>query len=230
VKTLIATVALLSMLPSLARAAEKDTWADGARFFFGTRGSVAVPPGGQGMASTGGLEIGVSADRGVGFGLHLIGMNNPPAVRNLGIPETEWAFGAAADIRSYFQTVEPLTLYPTFSLGFLAGIDETGHNIVMPMVNPGFGARLKFQNVYVAFEIGAASFFIPFVALSVGFEPERAKAHRNDRPAFSQNGAPDLQTAARNPRPEPAQYERALPVQDDEQGAARDPVKAASEE
>jgi hypothetical protein len=181
------------------------------------------------MASTAGLEIGVSADRGVGFGLHLIGMNNPPVVANLGIPETEWAFGAAADVRAYFQTVEPLSLYPTFSLGFLAGVDETGHNIVMPMLNPGFGARLKFDNVYVAFEIGAASFYIPFVALSVGFEPER-KSHRNDRPAFSQSGPPERQTAVRNARPVPAQYERAVPAQDDAQGAAPDPEKAASEE
>jgi hypothetical protein len=229
-KTLIATVALLSTFPNLARAAESETWEDRARFFVGGRGSLAVPHGGHGPAYTGGLELGVAADSGVGFGLHLVGINNPPAVPSMNIPEMGWAFGAAADIRAYFQTVEPLTLYPTFSVGFLAGTDAEGTNVVMPMLNPGFGARMRFENVYVAFEIGAANFFIPFVALSLGFEPERVKSHGNKRLALSESGGGDGQeAAARNVRAAPTQFERAVPV-DAEQDMERHPAKAVSED
>jgi hypothetical protein len=215
-KTIIATVALLSTLPTLARAAENETWADNARFFVGTRASVAVPPGGDGLARIGGLELGVSAKNGVGFGLHLVGMQNPPTP--FGPSNIGWGFGAAADIRGYFQTVDPLTLYPTFSLGFLAGYDDANHrNVVMPMVNPGFGARLKFDSVYVALEIGAASFFIPFVALSFGFEPEPARAHRHDRPAISQSEA-----RVRSAGPEQAQFEQNVSAREGEEHSASD--------
>lgn len=157
----------------------EDTWAGSARFFSGVRGGVAIPPGGDGLASTLGLELGVSAKQGVGFGLHLIGMQNPPAVVPLGIPKTNYAFGAAADLRFYIQTVEPLTLYPTLSLGFVGGTaNTTGRNVVLPLINPGFGARVKFDKVYVAFEFGAASFHIPFVNVCIGWEPDRKKPTR----------------------------------------------------
>lgn len=174
----------------------EDEWTDGARFFGGIRGGLAVPPGGTGMAPTGGLELGVSAKKGVGFGLHVLGMNNPPRIDPLGIPKTSWGFGAAADVRFYFQTVEPLTLYPTFSVGFLGGTDQnTGTNVVLPLFNPGFGARVKLDNMYVAFEIGAASFFIPFVTMCIGWEPERPKQHVKlaEAPRPSEQPAPVIQ-------------------------------------
>jgi hypothetical protein len=228
VKTVIATVALLSTLPALSQAQEKDTWADNARFFVGTRGSVAVPAGGQGTARIGGLELGVSAKNGVGFGLHVLGMHNPPTFG--GIPKTDWAFGAAADVRGYIQTVEPLTLYPTFSLGFLAGTNPADNsNIVMPLVNPGFGARMKFDSVYVAIEIGAASFFIPFVAVSLGYEPEPVRAHRRANPALSESVSHDRQIPVQNARPVPAQFVPTGSAQDGEETADRDPATPASD-
>jgi hypothetical protein len=142
-------------------------------------------------------------------------MHNPPSPG--GFPKMGWGFGAAADIRGYFQTVDPLTLYPTFSLGFLAGYDDVNHrNVVMPMVNPGFGARLKFDTVYVAIEIGAASFYIPFVALSFGFEPE-PKARRHDRPAISQSEA-----RVRSAGQEQAQFEQTVSAREGEEQSASD--------
>lgn len=162
---------------------ESNTWSEDARFFMGFRGGVAVPAGGLGMAPNAGIEIGVHAPRGVGFGLHILGMANPPAIPSLGIQKTPFAFGAAADIRFYFQTVEPLTLYPTLSFGFVAGTEErSGQNVVIPLINPGFGARMNFDPMYFGFEIGAASFFIPYVTACVGYQFDRKPMNRRVAP------------------------------------------------
>ncbi|MFZ5468619.1 MAG: hypothetical protein ACOZIN_04200 [Myxococcota bacterium] len=149
-------------------------WAEQARFFGGLRSGVAIPPGGRGLAPSMAVELGVAARRGVGFGLHLMGMANPPAVPSMRIGKADYGLGAAADVRFYFQTVDPLTLYPTFSAGFLAGPEtSTGTNAVLPLFNPGFGARLRLGEVYTSFEFGVASFQIPFVAVAIGWEPAR---------------------------------------------------------
>jgi hypothetical protein len=190
-KTTLLTLAMLAAVPAAAQehwgqqprpvpvlVNDDPSWSDSARFFIGGRTGVGVPPGGSGVAPTLGFEIGVSAPHGFGFGLHLIGMSNPPAVAALNIEKASWGVGAMADLRMYFQTVEPLTLYATLAGGFLAGPGQSGQNVVLPLINPGFGARVKFNDqMYVAFEFGAAGFFIPFVNLSVGWEPQRlAKA------------------------------------------------------
>jgi hypothetical protein len=152
----------------------QSAWARDARFFTGLRSGVAIPPGGDGMAPGLGLELGVYSPSGPGFGLHLISVANPPSAPEIGIPRTKYAFGVAADVRLYFQTIEPLTLYPTFSLGFLAGSAVvTNRNVVMPLINPGFGARINVGGMYLALEFGAASFHIPFVNVCLGWQPER---------------------------------------------------------
>lgn len=149
-----------------------DEWAKGARFFVGLRGAVGFPPGGDGLAPLGGLELGVAAKKGVGFGLHVFGTANTPGAPILDLPATDYGFGATADFRYYMQSIPPLRLYPTLSAGFLAGPDKlTGKNAVLPLITPGFGARMNLADVYVAVELGAASFYIPFIALSVGWEP-----------------------------------------------------------
>jgi len=150
------------------------SWEESARFFVGARGGVAVPAGGDGIAPTGGLELGVAADSGLGIGLHLITMSNPPAAPSLGIGKAAWGLGAMADFRWYFQTVRPLTLYPTFAVGFAAGPGQLDNkNVVLPMVNPGFGARVRLGQLYFAFEFGAANFSIPFINIGIGWEPPR---------------------------------------------------------
>ncbi len=126
-----------------------------------------------------GLELGVAAAKGIGFGLHLLSMGNPPEVPAFRIPKAEWGLGAMADVRMYFQSIEPLTLYATVSAGFLAGpgaegSTSPGRNVVLPLFNPGFGARVRLtDSVYTAFEFGIAGFQIPFIALSFGMEPPR---------------------------------------------------------
>lgn len=180
-KAQLAMLAVLAAVPAAAveqnvpvLIAPQEDWGENARFFGGVRSGVGIPPGGRGVAPSLGFEVGVSAPRGFGFGLHLIGMTNPPGIPQLGIEKAAWGLGALADLRMYFQTVEPLTLYATLSGGFIAGPGETGVNVVLPMINPGFGARVKFNDtMYVSFEFGAAGFFIPFVNMSVGWEPQR---------------------------------------------------------
>lgn len=149
--------------------------AEGATFFGGGRGAIAFPPGGDGPAPMVGLELGVAAEKGVGYGLHLFGASNTPGAPAFQLPSTPYAFGALVDVRYYMQTVPPLRLYPTLSVGFMAGpADGTGKNAVLPLVTPGFGARVNLGPIYTAIEIGAASFYIPFMAFSVGWEPDRA--------------------------------------------------------
>jgi hypothetical protein len=150
-----------------------DTWADNATFFIGGRTAVAFPPGGEGPAPMAGAELGVAADKGFGFGLHMFGAMNTPGAPMFNLPKTPYGFGAEVDLRYYLQTIEPLTLYPTLSVGFMAGPGEIdGKNVVLPLVTPGFGARMKFGSLYTAFELGAASFYIPFMAVAVGWTPE----------------------------------------------------------
>lgn len=156
-----------------SRKASDAVWADSARFFVGARSGIGVPPSGEGLAPTAGLEVGVAADSGLGLGLHFLTAFNPPDAPTLGIRKAQWAMGAAADVRWYFQTVKPLTLYPTVSVGFLAGPAMDGRNVVLPMLNPGFGARVRLGQIYTAFEFGLMSFQVPFVALAFGFEPDR---------------------------------------------------------
>src|SRR5688572_4637513 len=132
-----------------------DEWADQARFFGGIRTGIGIPPGGRGVAPSVGLELGVSAKKGIGFGLHLLAMQNTPAIPALNIPRAQWGVGATADLRLYIQTIDPLSLYGTLSGGFLAGPGEDGMNAVLPMVNPGFGARVKLSDeMYMSFEFG----------------------------------------------------------------------------
>ncbi len=153
---------------------EEDEWKRDARLFVGLRTGVGVPPGGVGISPNMGAELGVAAPKGVGFGVHFFGTTNSAAVKLLDAPATDWAVGAELAMRFYFQTVEPLTLYPTFALGFLAGPAKvTRENVVLPILSPGFGARLRFGNVYAAFEFGLASFTVPFLNLGLGWEIDR---------------------------------------------------------
>ena len=155
--------------------AKKDSWSENPTFFVGGRTALAFPPGGNGPAPMAGVELGVAADKGVGYGLHLFGASNTPGAPTFNLPPSPYAFGALVDVRYYLQTVEPLRLYPTMSLGFMAGPgQDTGKNAVLPLVTPGFGARVNFGPIYTSVEIGAASFYIPFMAVSLGWEPGRA--------------------------------------------------------
>jgi hypothetical protein len=159
----------------LEKYGEADTWTNRANFYVGARGGIAVPAGATSLAPSAGLELGVAPDFGLGFGLHVIWMNHPPGAPVFGVPAGQYGFGAMADIRFNFPTIEPLTLYPSLSLGFLAGPANDGKNTVLPLVNPGFGAKVKLGNFYGSFEFGFAGFTIPFVTIGFGYEGDRRK-------------------------------------------------------
>jgi hypothetical protein len=162
--------------PVVKKAArDSNPWSEGGTFFGGGRAAVAFPPAADGPAPMAGIELGVAAQKGFGFGLHLFGAMNTPGAPEFGLPKTPYGFGAEVDLRYYLQTIEPLRLYPTLSVGFMAGpAADTGKNAVLPLVTPGFGARVNLGPVYTALEIGAADFYIPFMAVAVGWEPDRA--------------------------------------------------------
>ncbi len=149
-----------------------DDWARHASFFVGGVGGMAFAPGAIGPAGTLGVELGVAAKSGIGFGLSMLGLVNPPAVPSLSLPKAAYGFGAMADVRWYIQTIEPLALYPALSLGFAAGpAEDTGVNAVLPLVNAGFGARMTFGQIYFALGLGVTGVLIPFLNISMGWTP-----------------------------------------------------------
>lgn len=146
-------------------------WSERASFFVGARGGIAAPPGAVGLAPNAGLEFGLAVPQGFGFSMHTLWMDNPPGAPVLGLRPASFGFGALADFRYYFRTVEPLTVYPSISVGFLAGPEKgTNTNAVLPLFNPAVGMKVKAGNFYGTFEFGLSGFTIPFVALSLGFE------------------------------------------------------------
>jgi hypothetical protein len=91
----------------------------------------------------------------------------------LGLPPAAYGFGALADFRYYFETVDPLIIYPTLSAGFLAGPARvSGVNEAMPLFNLGVGVKMKFGNLFATFEFGVSGFTIPYVALNLGYEAD----------------------------------------------------------
>ncbi len=179
-KTTLCAVLISSLVASVALAdpasLKKDNpdalpYSERASFFVGTRGGIAAPPGALGLAPNAGLEFGLSVPQGVGFSMRMMWMDNPPGAPVLGLRPASYGFGAIADFRYYFRTVEPLTVFPSLAVGFLAGPEVgTGANAVLPLFNPGVGMKVKVGNFYGSFEFGLSGFTIPFVGLAIGFE------------------------------------------------------------
>jgi hypothetical protein len=189
----------------------RDTWKNNAKFFVGARSGVGFSPGGQGPSPTFGLEVGIANRSGIGFGLHVLGSTNPQALPALNIPKAGYVFGGAADLRIYIQTVNPLTLYPSFSLGFLTGPALVGGtNVVLPMFNLGFGARMRFGPVYAALELGLASFHIPFVSIALGYESKPRFEPPDDDPVITDEHEEEAE-AAPAPAPPPMVKRRPQP-------------------
>jgi hypothetical protein len=155
---------------------EPNTWGNRSNFYFGARTGVAIPSGATSVAPSVNFELGVVSDNGPGFGLRALFMGAPPAVPFLNVPATKYGFGAMADLRYSFPTIGPLTLYPTIAVGFLAGPSAaTSQNVVLPLLNPGMGARVKLGVLYCSFEFGFAGFTMPYASLGFGYETDRRR-------------------------------------------------------
>ena len=183
-----------------------NTWTNRASFFIGARGGIAFPPGAVGLAPSAIIELGVAPPTGFGFGVRAMWMNNPPGVPFLGLKPAAYGFGALADFRYYIETIDPLIIYPTIALGFLAGPDRiTQQNAVLPLFNLGVGAKVKFGNLYLSFEFGVSGFTIPYVGISVGYDGDSKLTKEAERLRIASENAPvavPVPTPA--PAPEPA--------------------------
>jgi hypothetical protein len=171
--------------PPTVKAVSPDSlpFSERASFFIGARGGIAAPPGALGLAPNAGLEFGLAVPQGFGFSMRTLWMDNPPGVPVLGLRPASYGFGALADFRYYFRTVEPLTVYPTLAIGFLAGPERgTQTNAVLPLFNPGVGMKVRVGNFYGTFEFGLSGFTIPFVALSMGFEGDSLLQKKEKEP------------------------------------------------
>lgn len=212
--TAVVLSAVLSATPSLTQELP-DTWSNRASFFVGVRSGLAIPPGASALAPSASLEFGVAPTRGFGMGLRAMWMNAPPGVPFLGLGSARYGFGALADLRVYFETIDPLIIYPTLAVGFLAGPDEkTGLNLVLPLFNPGVGAKLKFGNFYVAFEFGVSGLTIPFMGLCAGYEADSKLDKQRERLArveAARQAAAEREEAARLAAPQP---QAAVPAED----------------
>lgn len=204
---LLSTTALAQPSVSHARLLP-DTWANRASFYVGVRSGLAVPPGATSLAPNLSLEMGVAPSRGFGIGMRAMWMNQPPGVPFLGLNPGAYGFGAMADLRVYFETIEPLTIYPTLAIGFLAGPDAvTGRNLVLPVFNPGLGAKLRFGSFYAGFEFGLSGFTIPFMALTLGFQgdskAEKQRARLAESGLLVEEEGAVLVAPPRPPAPQP---------------------------
>lgn len=137
--------------------------------FFGARAGLAIPPGSVGFSPQFGLEAGVAASNGLGFGVHFLSAIDPPKVDFLGDPA--YGIGFSADARWYISPTPNFSIYPFLSAGFIAGPDQnTRENVVLPLINPGVGARMSLGPIYAGLDFGLASFLIPYFNLSLGWQ------------------------------------------------------------
>ena len=187
-----------------------NTWTNRASFFIGARGGVAFPPGAVGLAPNVSIELGVAPPTGFGFGVRAMWMNNPPGVPFLGLKPAAYGFGALADFRYYIETIDPLIIYPTIALGFLAGPDRiTQQNAVLPLLNLGVGAKVKFGNLFLTFEFGVSGFTIPYVAISVGYDGDSKLTKEAERVRIASENAPVVVPV---PVPAPSPAPAAVPA------------------
>ena len=131
------------------------------------------------------------------MGLNVIWMNKPPGVPVFGIQPADYGFGASVNFRYYIQTIGPLTLYPSMSVGFLAGPGPDGRNQVLPLFNPGVGAKVKAGPFYCSFDFGLSGFTVPFVGIGLGYEgdrrADRAEAWANKKEEAAREQAEELE-------------------------------------
>ncbi len=174
-----------------------NTWSNRSGIYVGVHGGLAFPPAAVGLAPSVSLELGVAPSHGFGFGVRALWMSGPPGVPFLGLKPASYGLGALADFRYYIETIDPLIIYPTVALGFLAGPERlTQQNAAMPLLNLGVGAKVKFGNVYASFEFGVSGFTIPYVALSLGYESDSKIAKEAARLRLAENNAPAAEPTA----------------------------------
>ena len=150
---------------------EPDEWP----IYVSARGALAVPAGGKGQIPAGGLGVGVELDNGHTFGMRAIYMDSPPPNPISAINrEVAWAWGPILDYQFHMDNDRRLNFYPSLSLGFVYSAEDGERNVILPIFEAGFGARLvrKTSNgdrLFIQPELGVVpGALAPYTSLSVG--------------------------------------------------------------
>lgn len=168
-------LALCALLPA-ARAEDPATnqKVGGAKVYASARGTVAVPTGYLGLATSYSIEGGAQFKDGNKVGIRLAYVPNPPDVYGASTPDV--AVGPVF-VWGYSLRVAPrIDFEPTIGLGALFGADPTnGVNIVLPYIQGGLSIRGRIptqdgSSITIGPEIGfVPTILAPYIALSVGF-------------------------------------------------------------
>ncbi|MED5371309.1 MAG: hypothetical protein VX899_09860 [Myxococcota bacterium] len=150
--------------------------------YMATRASVAVPSGGLGQVPTAGVAMGVELENGHTFGLRAIYMVNPPANPISGNQrDVEQAWGPVLDYQFHLNPGRNVNFYPCLSLGFVYAAEDGKENIVLPILEAGFGARAVREldsgdRLFISPEMGVVpGAKAPYTSITVGmiFDPKK---------------------------------------------------------
>ncbi len=149
--------------------------------YVSTRGSVAVPAGGLGQVPTGGIGLGVELDNGHTFGMRAIYINNPPPNPISNNRDITQAWGPVLDYQFHIDNTRNMNFYPTLSLGFVYSAEEGKENVILPIFEAGFGARITRETasgdrLFISPELGVVpGALAPYTSLTVGmiFGPDK---------------------------------------------------------
>ncbi len=141
------------------------------------RAGMAVPATAHGDVLTGGLGLGVELEPENTLGLRVIYMHAPPEnPLAVNTPDVPWAWGPVIDWRHFFGRTSSINFYTSVSIGYVYGVPENEHadNVVLPIVEGGFGARLSRTTssgarIFISPELGVVpAALAPYSAVTVG--------------------------------------------------------------
>ncbi|MFT5583000.1 MAG: hypothetical protein ACI9VR_000577 [Cognaticolwellia sp.] len=142
--------------------------------YVSARGALAVPANGLGQIKVGGLGVGVELDNGHTFGMRAIYMDSPPKNPISNNREVAWAWGPVLDYQFHLDNDRRLNFYPSMALGFVYSAEKDMENVILPIFEVGFGARLvkKTSNgdrLFIQPELGVVpGALAPYTSLTVG--------------------------------------------------------------
>lgn len=142
--------------------------------YVSARGALAVPANGLGQIAVGGVGVGVELDNGHTFGMRAIYMDSPPPNPISNSREVDWAWGPVLDYQFHLANDRRLNFYPALALGFVYSAEKDKENVILPIFEFGFGARMvkKTSNgdrLFIQPELGFVPGAVaPYTSITVG--------------------------------------------------------------
>ena len=149
---------------------QPDEWP----IYVAVRGSLAVPAGGLGDIPAGGIGIGVELDNGHTFGMRAIYMANPPPNPISNSRQIKQAWGPVLDYQFHLDNTRRLNFYPSLALGFVYSAEDGEENVILPIFEAGFGARLTKKTsggdrLFIQPELGVVpGALAPYTSITIG--------------------------------------------------------------